>query len=209
MDIIGVIHLNKYATHLEDYIRKNYIPSSIMLELEPNVKPNGYFGILDSVLKNNWQIIHGDKYYNYHSKFFKFKERIENIKHKLYNQDSQEYSSRTEALADLGFLLTAPIKNHLYPLIDAWNPELISKRNQGFYETIDKYSPELVVVGAAHAFAIKKENPESKLKLFFVDTASNYMCMSIYGLWSLIYSTSPDEVIFYPKSKELLEKHTT
>jgi hypothetical protein len=206
MDVIGVIHVDKYALHLEQYIRQNYAPGTIMLELDPNNKPEGYFGILEEKLKDDWRVIRGDKYHNYNSEFAKFKTHINNIETKLKDPNFKCYSTLTEGLLDLGYLASAPVRQRICMLADVWNFKSISKRNQGFYETINERFLDVAIVGAAHAFAIKKEKPDIYFKLFLIDAPISYISEPITQLFSKIYGTSPDEVIWYPRKNLTLEK---
>jgi len=199
MDVIGVVHFNKHASHLEHYIRQNYAPGTIMLELDPNNKPEGYFGILEEKLKDDWRVIRGDKYHNYNSEFAKFKTHINTIETKLKDPNFKSYPTINEGLLDLGYLALAPVRQRICMLVDAWNPKSISKRDQGFYETINERFLDVAVVGAAHAFAIKKKMPDVNFKLFLVNAPITYISMPITYLFSKIYGTSPDETILYPK----------
>ncbi|HEX5036658.1 MAG TPA: hypothetical protein VFX30_05825, partial [bacterium] len=74
----------------------------------------------------------------------------------------------------------------------------IAKRNEGLLETLREEEPEVAIVGAAHAFAIKREMPDIDFTLFLTHSAVTYLSLPIMGYWPLLYGSRPDRVVWHP-----------
>ena len=65
----------------------------------------------------------------------------------------------------------------------------------------------LHVVGIAHAFALKKARPELNFTVLLVQNPRTIIELGLMGLYSKIYETRPDNLVFCPKDPELYPEY--
>ena len=220
MQLIGLFHEAEHARYLIKYVQVNFRPGSLMIEAEPNTDSGigsdtgsshqgcigPYACMLERELSSEWNIIRGDKYRSLGTLLEKkVIAKINPLLEKAKASDDEE--SLGNLVNDFFSLLFWSRAYNIVFQFEAYKPSNIRKRNQGLIETIDEYHPEVNVVGIAHAFALKKARPELNFTVLLVQNPRTIIELGLMGLYSKIYETRPDNLVFCPKDPELYPEY--
>lgn len=198
------MHTDYYLNKVASYVRSNYIDNNkshrfkVLLELDPNVKSDEgtFFKSLESKLIDA-DIIYGDKYSlslspRHRANLDKYREIEERVRCSDYGVSS----SNPASFKDLTGLASSFFLAKTYHFLNCYDYRIMAKRNVGLNEVISDTNPDIVIVGAAHAFALKKMNSDANFSLLMSNNINivDFLATPSLILLGLKYRLIPDNI---------------
>ena len=210
MRVIGVAHVDRYKKDIYDYVQQTGLNKNIMLELDPH-DATRFESFSRKKPEKDWSYFYWLKH-----EFSKTAEVIEGDIHKtecssiglafadyfigqIEKYDDRNYQpTNLSVINDLVKITGMSLAGSLLTCTEASLPSNMRKRNQGLIETIEKEQPETTIVGAAHAFAIKKAIPQMDFELFLIKRSplTYYPHIPSLSMFAAAYQIMPDKVVW-------------
>lgn len=178
MELIGLMHDEKYLEYLKKYLDDKYNDiSSVMLEIPPNLnpydKPKFFLELEDYYLSKNVKVIRGDVNLHYPSP--KFYNNLLEIGRNIEDRQLKK--------------MVKPLYENITEYVTFLYKNIISKkRDRSMIEIVKKENPDLIIVGDIHAIYMTNKLPNvNYTRLTDTDKRKSFMHNSLVNIISRNY----------------------